>query len=85
MKQKMLHFLLDLMLLVCLALAGCGLQAYAQARLSVALLITPTFLFLAGGAFGLGRILDSKPAEPAACRAFRVAKHTCTSHAPYVA
>ena len=54
MKQKTFRFFLDLMLLVCLALAGCGLPAYAQAQLSVSLLITPAFLLLAGGAFELG-------------------------------
>ena len=59
MKQKTFRFFLDLMLLVCLALAGCGLQAYAQAQLSVSLLITPAFLLLAGGAFELGRLLHA--------------------------
>ena len=61
MKQKTFRFFLDLMLLVCLALAGCGLQAYAQAHLSVSLLITPAFLLLAGGAFELGRLLIRSP------------------------
>ena len=86
MKQKAFHFVLDLMLIVCLALAGCGLQAYAQAQLSVALLITPTFLLLASGAFGLGRILDAKPSASVAHCALRVAaKPVVKPHATYVA
>lgn len=85
MKQKTFRFFLDLMLLVCLALAGCGLQAYAQAQLSVSLLITPAFLLLAGGAFELGRLLHTQPAAPKARPALRVAKPAPAPHTPYVA
>ena len=77
MKQKTFRFFLDLMLLICLA--------YAQAQLSISLLITPAFLLLAGGAFQLGRLLHTQPAVPKAQPALHVAKPAAVPHTPYVA